>query len=51
MRVIKRSEGGRQGNQIYQLPKKTILEKFEIGRNRSIFKNDLFNSFPTYPYF
>jgi hypothetical protein len=28
--VIIGSEGGWQGNQIYQLPKKTILNKFEI---------------------
>jgi 16S rRNA U1498 N3-methylase RsmE len=30
IRVIIGSEGGWQGNQIYQLPKKTILEKLEI---------------------
>jgi len=30
IRVIIGSGGGWQGNQIYQLPKKTILNKFEI---------------------
>ena len=51
IRVINRLEADRQANQIYPQPKKIFSEKFEIWRNKSLFKNDLFNSFPTYQKF
>ena len=51
IRAINRIEGVRQANQIQQQPKKVISEKFEIWRNKSLFKTDLFDSFPTYQQF